>query len=391
MRRIGNGARTLCAALALMCGVSAARAADVTGVYVAGPARDAEALHLEWSDDEIVGRFVTKDGAYLLEGWLDEPGYLGMLYDAAAPDRGLMYFVAAPVVEGMRFSLYAMSASGEMDLERPTRSYELRRAPGRSPEIPPELMASLTGGDEDGDDVPVTQAPPEAAGIDGGGLPMQTDGPTPAATTGAGPFHGPFHGDDGRGGLALLRFAQQGNRVQGEMSAFGASAQLSGTVSGQSVEGRLQAVDATGTFKGTLTGNRLALTCVLRGEGGESTVSFALERGEPKQMGELDSRLVGTWVKSSSYTSGDFSVASSQTCVIRSDGTLTLYDSRMAGGGDAGSFDSGAPGGGETSRWHTKGNLFYVNGQLYGRYGFNGNTLGFWFSENGKPEIWSRQ
>lgn len=389
-----------CAALLLAAAPHAARGGDVSGVYVSGPGARAETLHLQWADDEVVGRFVTQEGTWLLEGWLDEPGYMGTMFDSQAPDRGLLYFIAAPVAEGMKLSLFNLSENGEMDFERPLRTWELRLAPDRRPEIPAELIASLGGdGDalEDAEPVRATPMPPGAAERSGGGMPLDPGGTAPvrgggeggAPPGGGGAFHGPFHGDDGRGGIAMLQFVQQGDRVQGELSAFGATARLEGTVRGQAVEGRLQAIDATGTFKGTLSGQRLSLTCVLRGESGETTVPLQLERGQP--AGELDPRLVGRWVKSSSYTSGDFSVATSQTCVIRPDGTLTLFDGRMAGGGDAGSFDSGAPEGSQTSRWFTKGNLLYVNGQLYARYGFSGQTLGLWFSENGKPEIWSRQ
>jgi hypothetical protein len=390
----GRGVRAAVLVAALLA-ATGAMAADVTGVYVAGAGAGADALHLQWADDEVVGRFVTKDHAYLLEGWLDEPGYMGMLFDPAAPEQGLLYFIAAPVAEGMKLSLFAMSESGEMDFERPLRTYELERAPGRTPEIPAELLASL-GGAEDGPGAADTNPAAPAAGMpqemDSAPPPsMQGGAAGPTGAAGAGPFHGPFHGGDGRGGQALLRFVQQGERVQGELMAYGAIAQLAGAVKGATVEGRVTAVDATGTFKGTLTGPKLAITFMLRGESGEATVPLQLERGESKLMGERDPRLVGAWVKSSSYTSGDFSVATSQTCVIRADGTLTLYDSEMAGGGDAGSFSSGPAEGGVTSRWHTQGNLLYVNGQLYARFGFSGNTLGLWFSENGKPEIWSRQ
>lgn len=398
--RAGRLAALLAAAVLA---ASGAMAADVTGVYVAGAGPGAEVLHLKWTDDEVVGRFVTKDHAYLLEGWLEEPGYMGMLFDPAAPDQGFLYFVASPVVEGMKLSLFAMPESGEMDLERPLRTYELERAPGRTPEVPPELLASLSGADEGAETSPgATGADPAAPAA---GMPPEMDSAPPpgmqggaaagragtAGTAGGGPFHGPFHGGDGRGGQALLQLVQQGERVQGELMAFGALAQLAGTVQGNTIEGRVTAVDAAGTFKGTLAGPGLAITFMLRGEGGEATVPLQLERGESKQMGERDPRLVGTWVKSSSYTSGDFSVATSQTCVMRAGGTLTLYDGEMAGGGNAGSFSSGPAQGGVTSRWHTQGNLLYVNGQLYARFGFSGGTLGLWFSENSKPEIWSRQ
>lgn len=379
---------------ALLAGPAPARAADVSGVYVSGAGTGADALHLKWADDEVVGRFVTQGRAYLLEGWLDEPGYMGLLVAADAPDEGVMYFVAAPVPEGMKLSLFAMDGSGEVDFARPLRAYELKRAPGRTPEIPAELLASLAGSDDAGEDGVGASSEDAVPGADASSAPgaPPASGSPAAAPSGAGPFHGPFHGDDGRGGIALLRLVQQGARLDGEITALGASARLAGSVNGSAIEGQVQASDATGTFKGTLAGATLDITFVLRGETGETvTLPMRLQRGEPKQMGERDPRLVGTWVKSSSYTSGDFSVATSQTCEIRADGMLTLYDGEMAGGGDAGSFSSGPSRGGVTSRWHTQGNLLYIDGQLYARFGFSGNTLGLWFSENGKPEIWSRR
>jgi hypothetical protein len=349
-------------------------------VYVSGSGAGADALHLRGSGGAIVGRFVSGARAYLLEGWLEEPVYTGMLMDPEAAHEGIMAFVAAPIDGGMRLSLFAMDEEGELDLERPLREYALQLAPGRAPQIPAELLASL------GLEGEALSGDAEEADGDGAGA---TDAGAAPGSGGTGPFHGPFHGDDGRGGLALLRFVQQGERLQGEIVAFGASARLAGTASGNTAAGQVQASDAGGTFKATLAANAMDITFVLRGENGEASLPMRLERGEPK--GERDPRLIGTWVKSSSYTSGDFSVATSQTCVIRPDGTLTLFDSEMAGGGDAGSFSSGPAQGGITHRWHTRDNLLYVDGQLYARFGFSGETLGLWFSENGKPEIWSRR
>lgn len=369
-----------------------ARAGDVTGVYMAGPGGGAGELHLKWADDEVVGRFVTEGRAYLLEGWLDEPGYMGLLVPADMPEEGIMYFIAAPVAEGMKLSLFAMDAAGEMDFTRPLRTFELKRAPGRAPAIPAELLGSLEGGDDEADGADTESGgydAPQAGGATGAAPPAPMPG---EAASGAGPFHGPFHGDDGHGGIALLRFVQQGARLDGEITALGASARLTGAVKGNAAEGQVQASDATGTFKGTLAGATLDITFVLQGGDGETVhLPMRLQRGESQAMGERDPRLVGTWEKSSSYTSGDFSVATSQTCVIRADGTLTLFDSEMAGGGDAGSFSSGPPQGGVTSRWHTQGNILYIDGRRYARFGFSGHTLGLWFSENGRPEIWSRR
>jgi hypothetical protein len=389
--RVGWRVAVLAAALLA---VSDAMATEVTGVYVARGDASAGTLHLRSAHGVVVGRFESKDRSYLLEGWLDEPGYMGTLSDQASDDD-LLFFVAAKVPGGIRFSVYVASEGGEMDLERPRDRYELALVPGASPDVPPEELAALEVNDTEDGNADISGG---EGVIPGAGAPGALDddgrgatGDSPAAALGAGPFHGPFHGDDGRGGLTMLRVFQQGGQLRGELMAFGELAGLEGTVKGNEAEGRITAAGVTGTFKASLTGNRLALTLVVRGEAGESSVPLQFSRGESKQMSERDPRLIGTWFKSSSYTSGDFSVASSQRCVIQPDGTLTLYGSRMAGGGNAGSFDSGSADEGVTSRWHTQANALFVNGQRYARFGFNGNTLGLWFSEDGKPEIWSRQ
>jgi hypothetical protein len=372
--------------LALLLACGSARADDPSGVYVSPAGGPAQTLHLRAVDNEIAGRLITPGRTFGFTGWLDEPGYMGTMFDMKAPDQGVFFFVAVPGGNGIQFSLYAIDANGDMDLEKPQHVVRLNRAPGRSPEIPDDLLAGLTGG-----------SAPDGASSGTGGAPT----PAPAALSrstgtvapagGGGPFHGSFFGEDARGGETLIQFAQSGGRVQGQWHAFGDVAALTGTATGRSVEGTLTADGATGTFKGTLENDRLAITFVIRTENGETSVPFQMKRGVPDHSGDLDPRLFGTWVKSSSYTSGDFSVAQSQTAVIRPDGTVTLGGSRMAGGGDAGSFDSGPAGEGQTMRWYTKGNLLYVDGQLYARYGFSGNTLGLWFSEGGKPQIWSRQ
>jgi hypothetical protein len=367
-------------------GAPAEEEAPTAGVYVTAGA--SETIHLRRAGDEVVCRYVAPEREYLMHGWLEESMCMGILFAGEAPDQPVFYFVAELSEQAIELSIYPMDEEGEPDLSSVLRTSSLGVAPGRSPELPDEWLALLDGelvGGEDGEAAPEEVEEGETSSAQG-----RAD--ATGAPAGGGAFHGPFHGDDGSGGLALLEFSQRGTSLEGVVQARGARAELRGTVDGAAAEGRVTAEDAAGTFKGTLAGNVLDITFTLQTASGEPhVVPLKLTRGVPAPTGEIDPRLVGTWVKSSSYTSGDFSVATSQTCVIRADGTLTLRDSRMAGGGDSGSFDSGPEGAGQTSRWHTQGNLLYVNGQLYARYGFNGNTLGLWFSENGKPEIWSKE
>jgi len=126
-----------------------------------------------------------------------------------------------------------------------------------------------------------------------------------------------------------------------------------------------------------------------------SSASAATASG--KARGVQDRQLVGSWTNTRTYVSGDFSSVSEKYVQFRADGTFTFRKGRLVGGGNSGSFDSGAGTNTTRGRWQTQNEILYylVDGtnswEAYGRYGFSGDgrTMRFVFG-NGNTELWER-
>lgn len=107
----------------------------------------------------------------------------------------------------------------------------------------------------------------------------------------------------------------------------------------------------------------------------------------------IDPVLVGRWVRSESYTSGDFSAVSETAVTLYGNGTYQYGPGRVIGGGDAGSFDSGG-GGGQSGRWGAAGRILYTleegGWSPYARYYVEGNTLMLTFGNDNRV-LWNRQ
>jgi len=113
----------------------------------------------------------------------------------------------------------------------------------------------------------------------------------------------------------------------------------------------------------------------------------------PAPAADLDARLVGTWRYTSTYVSGDFSVASDYTMIVNADGTYQYGDARIAGGGSSGTFDSGSGGDVTTGRVMTQNKQLFVDEgygwQFYANYMCDGAILLLTF-QNGNKQIWER-
>ncbi len=127
------------------------------------------------------------------------------------------------------------------------------------------------------------------------------------------------------------------------------------------------------------------------GEGGEIAPAAPAATGAVPV--DLDARLVGTWRYSTSYVSGDFSVASEYTLIARADGTYLYGDGRVAGGGNAGSFDSGGGAGYTAGQWKTANRQIFLNEgygwQYYANYACDGARMMLTF-QNGNKQVWQR-
>jgi len=130
-----------------------------------------------------------------------------------------------------------------------------------------------------------------------------------------------------------------------------------------------------------------------RTEGDSNGANNTAANTAPAPAADLDARLVGTWRYTSTYVSGDFSVASDYTMIVNADGTYQYGDARIAGGGSSGTFDSGSGGDVTTGRVMTKNKQLFVDEgygwQLYASYMCDGARLLLTF-QNGNKQIWER-
>jgi hypothetical protein len=110
---------------------------------------------------------------------------------------------------------------------------------------------------------------------------------------------------------------------------------------------------------------------------------------------QRDPMLVGAWRYSKSYVSGGFSMVTEKYMQVRSDGTYSYGDGKVAGGGNSGSFNSGDGGDVVTGKWRTENGIIYIDEGGYGNwvpysgYYVEGNRLMLKFSD-GSKEIWER-
>lgn len=106
----------------------------------------------------------------------------------------------------------------------------------------------------------------------------------------------------------------------------------------------------------------------------------------------LDAALVGSWRRTESYVSGEFSFATDWHMLINADGTYQYGEGRTMGGGPSSSIDSGT-GKTESGNWKTENQILFVHDgnqwQQYARYYQENGNLMFTFA-NGKKQIWER-
>lgn len=108
--------------------------------------------------------------------------------------------------------------------------------------------------------------------------------------------------------------------------------------------------------------------------------------------GERDPALIGNWLYSDSYTSGDYGFVSQWRLIVNSDGTYLYGDAKLAGGGPGTSASS--EGGGYTrGQWKTQNKTIFINEgngwQPYAGYYIEGNSMLMKFSD-GSKQVWKR-
>lgn len=202
---------------------------------------------------------------------------------------------------------------------------------------------------------------------------------------------------------AELLIETSGSLFSGRIDAAGYPYDLYGTVDGASAEGVLSdpGTLAAMRFTAALDGDDLALT-LLPAEAAPLELAFVRSRGQARAPPGLtsreaapypvDARIVGGWVYSSSYTSGDYSFATQYRMRLAADGTYLYGDGRVIGGGPDVSADSGT-GDVTQGRWGARDGILYVDDGSgwadYAGYQTDGANLLLQFG-NGSKQIWER-
>lgn len=215
-------------------------------------------------------------------------------------------------------------------------------------------------------------------------------------------FDGTYHGQL-NGEPALATISTRDSTVTGVLDIGGYSYRLEAHRAGDRAEGQLydQAGNAlplslqreTGRLTVRVEASGTPLTVVLTVASGEGA-GDATTTASPGE--ERDPALIGAWAKRESYTSGDFSMVDETTVQLLPDGTYRFGPGRVIGGGNAGTFDSGAGGdGGAGGRWRTADRILYMQEAgtgwtPYGKYYVEGNKALITFGD-GSRELWSRR
>jgi hypothetical protein len=214
-----------------------------------------------------------------------------------------------------------------------------------------------------------------------------------------------------------MTIQQQGVTVSGNINAGGYRYTLQGNVAGTQFTGRLSdpqtgaLMNATGMLEGdritfnVLVGDaysgqaqplQVLFTRIPGGAGGPLQANPGMgQAGGLSGSGaavERDARLIGSWLYSDSYTSGQYGFATQYRLIIQPDGTYLYGDGRVAGGGPGTGVDSGN-GGYTRGQWKTQNSTIYINEgmgwQPYAGYYLEGASMLFKFAD-GTQQLWKR-
>lgn len=204
---------------------------------------------------------------------------------------------------------------------------------------------------------------------------------------------------------SILTLQQQDQRVDGTIDAEGYIYNLSGILANGKFDGELTDPQTRGRMKceGSYRDGTIELTVRDAGTGQSFSMTFSKNApagnaegpgpdGRTGNPTERDPGLIGNWLYTESYSSGDYSFASQWRLIVNADGTYLYGDAKVAGGG---SGVSGTSGGGSYTRgqWKTKNNTIYINEgngwQPYAGYYLEGNSMLMKFSD-GNKQVWKR-
>jgi hypothetical protein len=206
---------------------------------------------------------------------------------------------------------------------------------------------------------------------------------------------------------ATLTLQQEGVDLRGQINANDYLYYLSGKASGNRSQGTLTDSQTQGVmnYEGSLVGNSFSLS-ISTGGGSPFVVQFNKGNAPVGQSGgtlnsktetvssaQLDQRIVGNWLYTDSYSSGEYSFASQYRMIVKGDGTYLYGDGKVAGGGPGVSGTGG--GGSEMSpgKWKTENGIIYVNEgygwQAYAKYYVESSSMMLTFGD-GSKQVWKR-
>lgn len=235
-------------------------------------------------------------------------------------------------------------------------------------------------------------------------------------------FAGAYSGDIA-GVPASLQFQQAESQLTGKIDAQGYIYNLQGTAQGQKASGMLADPQtmATMNFEAELEGSKLTLTLLAQNiftgqtertplyftkSDGQAQAQFQVTvRDNPAQANtgepckQCDQQLVGAWIYTKTYFSGDFSSTTQLKMRIFSNGTYVYGNARvMASNSDDYGHVSADTGGSDEvtkGKWKTQNSIIYVmeegtsNWYAYARYYIEGSSMLLTF-EDGSKQLWER-
>lgn len=206
---------------------------------------------------------------------------------------------------------------------------------------------------------------------------------------------------------ATLTLQQEGGDLWGQINANEYLYYLSGKANGNSSQGTLTDSQTQGVmnYEGSLVGNHFSLS-ISTGGGSPFVIQFNKgntpaepsdgtinSKEETTSYAQLDQRIVGNWLYTDSYSSGEFSFASQYRMIVNSDGTYLYGDGKVAGGGAGVSGTSGGGSGMSPGKWKTENGIIYINEgygwQAYAKYYVESASMMLTFGD-GSKQVWKR-
>ncbi|PHN01656.1 hypothetical protein [Flavilitoribacter nigricans] len=354
-------------------------AQKLTGEYAITGQGGTITLQLSENGNGLQGSLTDMQGVvYQVQGTVED----GDAFGTMSTPQGAMYFEAFREDQDLYLTLIPAGTDGQPDVSG-AQEFVLT-ATGRA--VP----------------APVNPTPPSAPPREGTiGGPLSGAEPGPAAN-----WNGTFNGNI-MGTATTMNLQLDGSRLNGTVDAGGYRYNLQGTTNGNRSQGKFSDPQTQGFFDYTavLNGQQLDLTLQNPTNGQSQQIVFTRSSAgsispgnNPAQPNAAppasrDSRLVGSWNYTDSYTSGEYSFATQWKLIINPDGSYIYGDGRVIGGGGGISGDSGSGGDVVRGQWKTENGIIHINTgagwQAYARYTTNGQSMLMQFGD-GSKQLWKR-